>query len=405
MTTTSKAKSALDSSVEFKNYLNSLKGSFIDRDIEIDCLGTALIAEKSLVMVGPPGTGKSNLVNAFSTGLSKSFFVYLLTRYTTPDELFGHFSLKELKDNDKYIRMIKGKLPDSDVVFLDEVFKASSALLNSLLTVMNEREIDMGDGTRMSIPMQLICGASNEYPFGDESLEALWDRWIFRLHVDDVNLMRSNNFDRMVLDPNLGQFTSTLDYKHVLKLRENSKKVDLNPVSEILAEINAHLHMNKIRVSGRRWRHCASVIRARSAMAGRTEAAPSDVRILSEILWHKPEQRSLISGKITELCAGRLMEALKIHDASISVMDAVKKSFTDYANKACTKEDVSSVLISSNDQLKTLVEIDVSQFDNDTDPEVTSAVDIVREINGKVIKFLTDWVMNSAIPTKEELGQ
>lgn len=393
----------LNPSIEYKNYLNSLKGSFIDRDVEIDCLGTALIAEKSLVMVGPPGTGKSNLVNAFSTGLNKSFFVYLLTRYTTPDELFGHFSLKELKDNDNYIRMIKGKLPDSDVVFLDEVFKASSALLNSLLTIMNEKEIDMGNGSRMSIPMQLICGASNEYPFGDEALEALWDRWIFRLHVDDVNLMRQDNFSRMVLDKNLGQFSSTLDYKHVLKLRENAKAVDIDPVAEILSEINAFLHFNKIRVSGRRWRHCASVIRARAAMNDRVEATPSDVRILSEILWHKPEQRSLISGKIVELCAGRLMEALKVHDASISVMDKVKEAFTQYVQKSCSKDDVSNILISANNQLNSLIETEVSQFDNDTDPEVISAINVVREINKKVIKFLTDWVMNSTIPAKGEL--
>jgi MoxR-like ATPase len=135
----------------------------VDREREIDLALTALLAGEHLLLVGPPGCGKSLLLDSLLAWLGGKKFSALLTRFSVPEELFGPVSLAGLKE-DRFVRVTTGKLPEAEFVFLDELFKGSSAILNVLLKILNERTFDAGDGILRNAPLRLCVAASNEWP-------------------------------------------------------------------------------------------------------------------------------------------------------------------------------------------------------------------------------------------------
>ena len=137
----------------------------------------AVLCQEHLLLLGPPGTAKSALSRRLSLSLNSTYFERQLTRFSVPEELFGPLSLKELQ-NDKYIRNTEGYLPEATIAFVDEIFKANSAILNTMLTLINERQFDNGN-QRTEVPLLCLVGASNEPPEDDE-LDALFDRFLFR---------------------------------------------------------------------------------------------------------------------------------------------------------------------------------------------------------------------------------
>ena len=164
-----------------------MAGALIERDDEIDLVLTALIAKEHVLLVGPPGCAKSLLLDALLRWAGGSKFAILLTKYTVPEEVVGPVSLAGLK-SDRYLRITSGKLPEADFAFLDEVFKASSAILNTLLRILNERTFDAGDGLAKKTPLKLCVGASNEWPSPEtgKELAALFDRFTFRKSVRPI---------------------------------------------------------------------------------------------------------------------------------------------------------------------------------------------------------------------------
>ena len=164
------------------NLQKELSARFFERDAVIEGLLCAMIAGQHVLLVGPPGTGKSELAHELCKRVTGArYFQWLLTRFTTPEELFGPVSLKAL-EHDRYTRVTDGKLPTAHVAFLDEVFKASSAILNTLLSVMNERVFHDGEKP-VNVPLLSMVGATNELPEEDELL-ALSDRFLLRYEVD-----------------------------------------------------------------------------------------------------------------------------------------------------------------------------------------------------------------------------
>src|SRR5262245_22045640 len=156
-----------------------LSAALIERDDEIDLALTALVADEHLLLVGPPGCAKSLLLDSLLAWLHGRKFAVLLTKFTCVEEVMGPVSIAALKE-DRYRRVTTGKLPEAHLAFLDEVFKASSAILNTLLRILNERVFENGDGSLTRVPLLLCVGASNEYPNaqdGGKELQAVFDRY------------------------------------------------------------------------------------------------------------------------------------------------------------------------------------------------------------------------------------
>src|SRR5437870_4498064 len=171
---------------------DELAQSFLERNEVIDGALTALLSRQHVLLIGPPGSATSMLADELCRRLDgAAYFQWLLTKFTTPEELFGAVSLRALEADD-YRRVTTHKLPEAHIAFLDEVFKANSSILNSILTVMNERRFHNGREV-VDIPLITLFGASNELPEEDE-LQALYDRFLLRFVVayiaDDFRFLR-----------------------------------------------------------------------------------------------------------------------------------------------------------------------------------------------------------------------
>ncbi len=185
------------------------------------------VAGESIFLLGAPGVAKSliarRLKYAFKDGSS---FEYLMNRFSTPDEIFGPVSIKQLRDEDKYQRVVENYLPSATVVFLDEIWKAGPSIQNALLTILNEKIYRNGDVVIDPVPMKALISASNELPSKGEGLEALWDRFLVRIVVDGVQ--DKQNFNDMI-SKSLNSYSDTVT--ELLKISNNeynkwSKEID-----------------------------------------------------------------------------------------------------------------------------------------------------------------------------------
>lgn len=259
------------------------------------------VAGESIFLLGPPGTAKSlvsrRLKLAFKDAES---FEYLMSRFSTPDDIFGPVSISLLKNEDKYERVVDGYMPTATVVFLDEIWKAGPAIQNSLLTAINEKILQNGSKT-IELPMKALIAASNELPAENEGLEALWDRFLIRMVSDNIKsettfykMIRQQTFPKIEI-PKVALITDKL-YKEWQKellqvsipdticeivtnirkrLTEATKGEDVNPMDYY--------------VSDRRWKKCFHLMQASAFLNGRDTIDITDVLILFHCLWNKAE--------------------------------------------------------------------------------------------------------------------
>src|ERR1019366_426842 len=169
---------------------HALQDRFLGKDEVIRLLLIATLAGEHAVLIGPPGTAKSALIRMFARLLSAQYFEYLLTRFTEPNEIFGPVDIAAFREG-RYERRVEGMLPQAEIVFLDEVFKSNSAILNALLTLLNERRYTSG-GHVLKCPLLSAFGASNEVPT-DETLTAIFDRFLLRIRSDNLDAYHFND--------------------------------------------------------------------------------------------------------------------------------------------------------------------------------------------------------------------
>ncbi|MDP9001340.1 MAG: AAA family ATPase, partial [Myxococcota bacterium] len=167
-----------------RDLAGTLEQRFLGKSEVIRLLIVAVIAGEHAVLIGPPGTAKSALIRTFARLMHARYFEYLLTRFTEPNEIFGPVDIGAFREG-RYERRTEGMLPDAEIVFLDEVFKSNSAILNALLTLLNERRYAIGAQV-IRCPLLSAFGASNEVP-GDETLTAIYDRFILRIKNDNLD--------------------------------------------------------------------------------------------------------------------------------------------------------------------------------------------------------------------------
>ena len=261
--------------------LRTLEAGLVERrPIVRLCLLTALAGEHSL-LIGPPGTAKSELARRLHAIFRDArYFERLLTRFSVPEELFGPLSIKALEE-DRYERHTAGFLPDASVAFIDEVFKANSAILNALLTLLNEREFDNGAG-RQRCPLITAIGATNEVP-EDEVAEAFFDRFLTRIPVDSVSpaafaaLLRTDTASAWKAPAR----EDTLAAEDIVALAAAAAAVSLpEVVIATLADLRAQFVADQVYVSDRRWVKIVALLRVAAASEGRAAVGLWDLLLL-----------------------------------------------------------------------------------------------------------------------------
>lgn len=297
-----------------------LSTHFLERDEVIEGLLCALVAGQHVLLLGPPGTAKSKLAHELCRRIDGArYFQWLLTRYTTPEELFGPISLKGLEE-DRYVRATDGKLPRAHIVFLDEVFKASSSILNTLLAVMNERRFDGGDGPTEA-PLCSLIGAAGELP-NDDELGALYDRFLLRYQVEYV---REDYRFLQVLASREPTPRAILPLAELEAIRARARAVEVpGEVLTDLAELRRILADRDIVASDRRWRQSIDLLRGRAALFGRTRVHCDDLDLLAHVLWNEPSEHAVVVEALRQLARGHEDEAEKLLYQAREVAETVR---------------------------------------------------------------------------------
>ena len=283
--------------------LGTINKGIYEKETELSLSLMAALAGESVILLGPPGVAKSMVARRLKLAFKDArSFEYLMSRFSTPDEIFGPVSISKLKDADKYERNTEGYLPTADVVFLDEIWKAGPAIQNTLLTVINEKLFRNGD-TEVHLPLKLLLAASNELPTQGEGLEALWDRFIIRIECGNIKDVKC--FNAMLLD---NTADGDIEVADGLQISDEeycrwNKVIDTVAVSEeVLRIINVirkslgsvtiaqNDERHNVYVSDRRWKKIVRLLRTSAFVHDRTEVTADDLLPVYNCLWQEPEE-------------------------------------------------------------------------------------------------------------------
>jgi MoxR-like ATPase len=283
-----------------------LKERFVGRDEVIDLIALALVAGEHLFLHGPPGTAKSAIIHHFARVVRGRYFEYMLTRFSEPNEIFGPIDIGQLREG-RVVTVTTGMLPEAEFVFLDELFNANSAILNNLLTVLNERVYRRGAETHR-LPLLSLFSASNHLP-DDEALRALFDRFLLRCHVD--NLPR-DAMPRLLLAgwelERTEPAESSVTAGELDGLRRDVFRVDLTPAAEAYREAVFKVRDLGIALSDRRAVKVMKLLAASAVLCGRDRAQPSDLWVLRYV-WDREEQIEALAALVNGILDQHAQEA------------------------------------------------------------------------------------------------
>jgi len=274
-----------------------VESGLVERDLEARLVVLGMISREHILFIGPPGTSKSEIGRRLAQLCGGPMFQRLFTRFTTPEEIFGPLSLRAL-EADEYRRCTEGFLPTATVAFLDEIFKANSAILNTLLTILNERKFDNGAGNREDCPLKCVIGASNELPDSDE-LDALLDRFLLRSYVTSVSdegLMEILNTQTLPSEPDVdSSMSESLDEVVAdISSKLNDVSIDQN-ISILIRDIRSFLRDQLgIYVSDRRLVKSARLLKVVALSNGRDRVDYIDCLLLQHVVWQRPEHRDAV---------------------------------------------------------------------------------------------------------------
>ncbi len=281
----------------------TLEAQFLGKQETIRLLILSVLAGEHIALIGPPGTAKSAVVRSFAQLIDSKYFEYLLTRFTEPNELFGPVDIPAFRQG-TYRRRTEGMLPESEVVFLDEIFKSNSAILNALLTVLNERKFANG-ATVVDIPLLSVIGASNEVP-QDESLNAIFDRFLIRVKSDHLDAFHFNDLVLRGVQQELSKLGPRQNVQPLASAREiwavrGEIAQRMRLPDDLMATYKSlvlSIRAEGISLSDRRVVKLVKLMAASAFYDGRAQCNASDLSILKHI-WNTIEQTEILEGIIT----------------------------------------------------------------------------------------------------------
>jgi MoxR-like ATPase len=300
----------------------------------------------------------------------------LLARTSAPEELFGPVSLKAL-ENDSYKRVTTNKLPEANVAFLDEIWKCNSAVLNSLLSVLNER-LFFNDGQPVTVPLQMAVGASNELPEDREQLGALWDRFGLRYVVGYLRDPRA--FENMLALATTAT-TTTIGMEKLAQAQAEVSRVDVSKVIAHIPALRGKLTQEQITVSDRRWRMALDLVRANAWLEGRKVADTDDLGILAAALWTDPQQINKVRSTILSMVNPLDLEAQDLLDQA----QEIHQNAIGTEGQAATK-----IGIEANAKLRTIAQrlealANVARDKGKTTQRIAEITAQVNELNREVL--------------------
>jgi MoxR-like ATPase len=332
--------------------LAELNKGLFEREEAMDVAFLSAIAGESIFLLGPPGVAKSLIARRLKFAFKDSqAFEYLMNRFSTPDEIFGPVSIKKLKDDDKYERITDKYLPGSNVVFLDEIWKAGPSIQNALLTILNEKIYRNGE-QEIKVRLRGIVSASNELPAEDQGLDALWDRFLLRIYV--TGIQEKDNFAKMITsctDPYSDNIPNDQKISEE-ELEEWSTQIDKISVPEEVISLIDYLRIsiedqNKktpetpICVSDRRWKKIIRILRTSAFLNSREKVDLMDCFLISHCIWEKPDQIDIVKEIISD--------TIRKHSYTLNLKTDLIKNEITVLEKEVDQETVIKTMLTEKD--------------------------------------------------------
>jgi MoxR-like ATPase len=358
-----------------------LQAGLLERTNEIEGALTALAAGEHMLLIGPRGTAKTRLCELLAGTLSDAnYFYWLLTRFSQPEELFGPISYQGLRA-DTFARVTGGKLPEAHVGFLDEIFKANSAILNALLTLLNERRFHNGANV-LDCPLIMVMGASNELPEGEE-LDALYDRFLLRYWVTDV---RDRAQRKKLVTGTLDGKKPTLTLADIEAIRKEASAVAFDDAAaELLLDIHDVAEKAGYDISDRRLRKAVGILKARAYVMGDTAVDSNHFDVIADLFWNKPDTHADLVTLVRKLANPAGVKAQEILDGAIE--EFRKIPFADSERSSMAPTDVAVLVTNTNGVLlKAIKKLEALQ-NGKTHSRVASAIDEVRSMHRQAVEL------------------
>ena len=295
-----------------------LNTGLYEKDEAIRLALLSAVAGESIFFLGPPGTAKSmissRIHHAFKEGTK--YFEYLMNEFSTPDEIFGSVKLKGL-DEGIYEKNTSGYLPEANIAFLDEIWKSGPAILNTLLTIINEKKFRNGNKLE-KVPLQILLAASNELPKEKAGLEALYDRFIIRTMVNPVSLENEKSFfdlcessgKELVIPESMKPNLLTIEEVQTWSEKINGT-ILTDKIKDVIMEIRRELEVKnqeknreekeKFYVSDRRWKKIIHLLKTSAFLCDRTEVDLMDMQLITYCIWNTPKQRDEVKSIVKEI--------------------------------------------------------------------------------------------------------
>jgi MoxR-like ATPase len=263
-----------EASLRLRSAVTDACRGLVDREALVELVALSAVAREHLLVIGPPGTAKSVAVRRIAQATGGRYFEYLLGRFTEPNEIFGPVDLRKLREGTVETD-VSGMLPEAEIAFLDEIFQGSSAILNTLLGILNERVFRRGH-TQLTCPLRICVGASNNLPT-DESLAAFADRFLVRVFVEAIDDPQLETLLDSGWRLDHSKFSKLASMDDIDSLAEAAQTVDLASVRPQLAHVLRILRSAGVVLSDRRVVKAQSLVAAAGVLAGRSRPSDADL--------------------------------------------------------------------------------------------------------------------------------